>query len=75
MTLAERMRIWCRRLYGLTKEVLRQARGAMRRLPGGAWLLGWTDPLHVARRLLRQAVQEHDNAYNRHWRNSVLGDD
>lgn len=30
----------------------------MRRLPGGAWLLGWTDPLHVARRLLRQAVQE-----------------
>ena len=30
----------------------------MRRLPGGAWVLGWTDPLHVARRLLRQAVQE-----------------
>jgi SAM-dependent methyltransferase len=30
----------------------------MYRIPGGIWLLGWTDPLHIARRLLRQAVQE-----------------
>jgi len=30
----------------------------MRRLPGGTWLLGWTNPLHIAQRLLRQAVQE-----------------
>ncbi len=36
----------------------RLARGAIRRLPGGAWLLDWTEPLHVAQRLLRQAVQE-----------------
>lgn len=38
--------------------IYQRARGAMHLLPGGAWLLGWTDPLHVARRLLRQAVQE-----------------
>ena len=46
---------WIRRVLAWT---YRRARGAMRRLPGGTWLLGWTDPLHLARRLLRQAVSE-----------------
>ena len=30
----------------------------MARLPGGAWLLGWTDPLHLANTLLRRALQQ-----------------
>lgn len=46
---------WIRRALSWT---YRRARAVMRRLPGGTWLLGWTDPLHIARRLLRQAVQE-----------------
>ena len=36
------------------------------RLPGGSWLLGWTDPLHIARRLLQKAVQERAH-YARGW--------
>ena len=34
------------------------ARAVINRLPGGSWLLGWTDPLHIARRSLERAVQE-----------------
>lgn len=30
-----------------------------RGVPGLGWLLAWTDPLHLARRLLRQAVMQH----------------
>ena len=36
----------------------RLARGAVNRLPGGAWLLGWTVHTHIANRLLRQALRE-----------------
>ena len=31
---------------------------AISAVPGGAWLIGWLDPLHISRRLLRQVVQE-----------------
>jgi SAM-dependent methyltransferase len=41
-------------------------RTVINRLPGGSWLLGWTDPLHVARRLLQKAVQERAH-YARGW--------
>ena len=54
---------WVRRALGWT---YRRARGAMHRLPGVSWLLGWTDPLHLARRLLRQAIQERAH-YARGW--------
>jgi SAM-dependent methyltransferase len=30
----------------------------IRRVPGGAWILGWTDPLHLARRLLHEALKQ-----------------
>src|SRR5262249_19670327 len=30
----------------------------IRSLPGGAWLADWTDPLHIARRSLRLAIQQ-----------------
>lgn len=36
----------------------RAAIALISRLPGGRWLLAWTDPLHLARRLLWTAVQE-----------------
>lgn len=47
--------VWIRRALGWTYL---QARAAMRRVPGRAWLVGWTDPLQIAMRLLRRAVQE-----------------
>ena len=36
-------------------------KGVLLRIPGGPWLLAWTDPLHLARRLLRQAIKEHSH--------------
>lgn len=54
---------WIRRTVGWT---YRATRAVIRRSPGGAWLLGWTDPLHIARRLLRQVVQERAH-YARGW--------
>lgn len=36
----------------------RWVHAAISQLPGGIWLLAWTDPLHLARRLLRQAIRE-----------------
>ncbi len=38
--------------------IYRKARAAISRLPGGASLLEWTDPLHLARRTLRQTIQK-----------------
>ena len=38
----------------LTRAVAAQ----IRKLPGGAWVLGWADPLHLARRLLHDAVKQ-----------------
>ncbi len=46
---------WVRRVLGWA---YRRTRGVVGRLSGGSWLLEWTDPLHIARRSLRQAVQE-----------------
>ncbi len=46
--------------------MLRQVRDGIRRLPGGDCLLAWTDPLHLARRLLREAIQERAH-YARGW--------
>ncbi|HEX9872183.1 MAG TPA: hypothetical protein VGC99_27020, partial [Candidatus Tectomicrobia bacterium] len=46
--------------------IYRHVRGVIRRLPGGNWLLAWTDPLHLARRLLRQAIHERAH-YARGW--------
>jgi SAM-dependent methyltransferase len=54
---------WIRR--GLVRVY--QITGAIvRRLPGGIWLLGWTDPLHVARRCLRQELKKRVH-YARGW--------
>ena len=54
---------WIRR--GLVR--IYQITGAIvRRLPGGIWLLGWTDPLHVARRCLRQELTKRVH-YARGW--------
>jgi len=36
-----------------------RTRGLINRLPGGGWLLAWTDPLHMARRFLHQAISQH----------------
>jgi len=47
-------------------RIYRQVRGVIRRLPGGNWLLAWTDPLHLARRLLQQAIRERAH-YARGW--------
>lgn len=49
------MLTWLRRIAGATYRI---ARKALSQLPGGKWFLGWTDPLHIARRLLKQAVQD-----------------
>jgi SAM-dependent methyltransferase len=38
--------------------VHRSAVRVLRKLPGGKWLLDWTDPLHVANRCLRQSLQK-----------------
>jgi SAM-dependent methyltransferase len=38
-------------------QFVRRAAAAIRRHSAGAWLIGWLDPLHVARRLLRQAME------------------
>jgi len=53
---------------GLTKTtrnglgmVCRNAVRLLRKLPGGNWLLGWTDPLHIANRCLRQSLQKSAN--------------
>jgi len=40
------------------KQICRWISAVIRKLPGGAWLFSWTDPLHLARRLLRQSVRE-----------------
>jgi len=47
------------RVYQITGAIVR-------RLPGGMWLLGWTDPLHVARRCLRQELKKRVH-YARGW--------
>lgn len=54
---------WVQTILGRT---YRRAGELIRRLPGGRWLLAWTDPLHLARRLLRQAIQERAH-YARGW--------
>jgi SAM-dependent methyltransferase len=41
----------------LYRQARRLMRGGLRCIPGGKWLLEWTDPLHIARHLLWQAVQ------------------
>jgi len=51
---------------GVLKWTYRQLRAVILRLPGGTWLLDWTNPLHIARRFLRQAVQERTH-YARGW--------
>lgn len=38
----------------------------MTQVPGGEWLLAWTDPLHIARRLLFSTIKEHAD-YARGW--------
>lgn len=38
----------------------RRAGAGIRRLPGGAWLLDWTNPLHVVQRLLRLAIRDRE---------------
>jgi SAM-dependent methyltransferase len=41
-----------------TYRLYRRIGAVIHQLPGATWLLGWTDPLHIARRLLRRAVRE-----------------
>ncbi len=43
-----------------------RAKRFMNRIPGGGWLLAWTDPLHIARRLLWRTIKEHAD-YARGW--------
>ncbi|MCI0415649.1 methyltransferase domain-containing protein [bacterium] len=38
----------------------------MSRIPGGSWLVAWTDPLHIARRILWNTIKEHAD-YARGW--------
>jgi SAM-dependent methyltransferase len=37
---------------------VRRLADAVRRIPGGAWILGWTDPLHLAQRSLYRAIKQ-----------------
>lgn len=46
---------WLRKTLGAVYRILRQG---LAQLPGGEWLLGWTDPLHLSLRLLREAVKK-----------------
>jgi len=46
---------WIRKALGLA---YRLAVRVIRWLPGGAWLLGWTNPLHIAQRSLQQALEQ-----------------
>jgi SAM-dependent methyltransferase len=39
--------------------VYRRCKNGVRRLPGGNWLMNWTDPLHLARKLLLKSVSQH----------------
>ena len=39
-------------------SIVRKVAAGIRGIPGGAWILGWTDPLHLARRLLYDAVKQ-----------------
>jgi SAM-dependent methyltransferase len=39
-------------------NAVRKIAAGIRRIPGGAWVLGWTDPLHLARRLLHDAIKQ-----------------
>ena len=54
---------WIRR--GLV-TVYQNTGAIVRKLPGGIWLLGWTDPLHVARRCLRRELKKRAH-YARGW--------
>jgi SAM-dependent methyltransferase len=39
-------------------SIVRGLAEALRRIPGGRWILGWTDPLHLARRSLYSAIEQ-----------------
>lgn len=44
-------------MSSLMGQLYRAGREGLKVVPGGRWLLGWTDPLHIARRALLREMQ------------------
>jgi SAM-dependent methyltransferase len=47
-----------RTMRSAANPLLRRIAASIRQVPGGAWVLGWADPLHLSHRLLHAAMTE-----------------